>query len=98
MILLYDVRDGMWESKGNFQMAMEDNDEIIIQPTNDGKYNLDILCVSFVFYLHFFIWILKNLVFLQSHDISICCPPSCCSSLHAFTSGRSSFHSHCFWF
>ena len=52
MILLYDVRDGMWESKGNFQMAMEDNDEIIIQPTNDGKYNLDILCVSFVFYLH----------------------------------------------
>ena len=46
MILLYDIHDGMWESKGNFQMAMEDNDEIIIQPTNDGKYNLDILCVS----------------------------------------------------
>ena len=46
MILLYDVCDGMWESKGNFQMAMEDNDEIIIQPTNDGKYNLDILSES----------------------------------------------------
>ena len=45
MILLYDVCDGMWESKGNFLMTMEDNDKII-QPTNDGKYNLDILCES----------------------------------------------------
>jgi hypothetical protein len=46
MILLYDVNDGMWESKGNFQTAMEDNDDITIQRTNDGKFNLDILCVS----------------------------------------------------
>jgi hypothetical protein len=46
MILIYDVKDGMWESKGNFQTAKEDNDDIDIQPTNDGKFNLDILCVS----------------------------------------------------
>ena len=59
MILLYDVHDGMWESKGNFLMTMEDNDKII-QPTNDGKYNLDILCVSYVFYLHNLIWIYKK--------------------------------------
>jgi len=45
MILIYDVNDGIWESKGNFQTAQEDNDDITIQPTNDGKYNLDILCV-----------------------------------------------------
>jgi hypothetical protein len=47
MILIYDVKDGIWESKGNFQTAKEDNDDIDIQPMNDGKFNLDILCVSF---------------------------------------------------
>jgi len=46
-ILIYDVNDDMWESKGNFQTAKEDNDDIDMQPTNDGKFNLDILCVSF---------------------------------------------------
>src|ERR1700678_233194 len=46
MILIYDVNDGSWESKGNFQTATENNDEIDIQPTDNGKYNLDILCVS----------------------------------------------------
>ena len=46
MILIYDVDDGIWEGKGNFQTAKEDNDDITIQPNNDGKYNLDILCVS----------------------------------------------------
>jgi hypothetical protein len=46
MILIYDINDGSWESKGNFQTATEDNDEIDIQPTDNGKYNLDILCVS----------------------------------------------------
>jgi len=46
MILIYDVNDGIWEGKGNFQTAKEDNDDITIQPTNDGKFNLDILCVS----------------------------------------------------
>jgi hypothetical protein len=46
MILIYDVNDGIWESKGNFQTAQEDNDDITIHPTNDGKFNLDILCVS----------------------------------------------------
>lgn len=46
MILIYDVNDGMWESKGNFQTAKEDNDDIDIKPTNDGKFNLDVLCVS----------------------------------------------------
>ena len=46
MILIYDVNDGMWESKGNFQTAKEDNDDVTIWPTNDGKFNLDILCVS----------------------------------------------------
>ena len=45
-ILIYDVNDGMWESKGNFQTAKEDNDDIIIKSTDDGKFNLDILCVS----------------------------------------------------
>jgi hypothetical protein len=45
-ILIYDVKDRMWESKGNFQTAKEDNDDIDMQPNNDGKYNLDILCVS----------------------------------------------------
>ena len=44
-ILIYDVKDGIWESKGNFQTAREDNDDITIEPTNDGKFNLDILCV-----------------------------------------------------
>jgi hypothetical protein len=47
MILIYDVNDGIWEGKGNFQTAKEDNDDITIQPTNNGKFNLDILCVSF---------------------------------------------------
>ena len=46
MILIYDVNDGIWEGKGNFQTAKEDNDDITIQPTKDGKFNLDILCVS----------------------------------------------------
>ena len=46
MILIYDVNDCIWESKGNFQTAKEDNDDITIEPTIDGKYNLDILCVS----------------------------------------------------
>ena len=46
MILIYDVNDDIWESKGNFQTAKEDNDEITIQPTKEGKFNLDILCVS----------------------------------------------------
>ena len=46
MILIYDVNDGIWEGKGNFQTAKEDNDNITIQPTKDGKFNLDILCVS----------------------------------------------------
>ena len=46
MILIYDVNDDMWESKGNFLTAKEDNDNITIQPTKDGKFNLDILCVS----------------------------------------------------
>ena len=55
MILIYDVNDGIRESKGNFQTAKEDNDDIIILPTNDGKLNLDILCVSFfAFYLYNF--------------------------------------------
>jgi hypothetical protein len=48
MILIYDVNDGMGESKGNFQTAKEENDDIFIQPTNDGQFNLDILCVSFL--------------------------------------------------
>ena len=52
MILIYDVNDGIWESKGNFQTAKEDNDDITIQSTNDGKFNLDILCVSLPFYLY----------------------------------------------
>ena len=46
MILIYDVNDGIWESKGNFQTAKDDNDDITIHPTNDGKFNLDILCVG----------------------------------------------------
>ena len=46
IILIYDVNDGMWESKGNFQTTKEDNNNLDIQPTNDGKFNLDILCVS----------------------------------------------------
>ena len=46
MILIYDVNDGIWEGKSNFQTANEDNSNIIIQPNNDGKYNLDIFCVS----------------------------------------------------
>jgi hypothetical protein len=45
-ILIYDVNDGMWENKGNFQTAKEDNDDINIKSTDDGKYNWDILCVS----------------------------------------------------
>ena len=49
MILIYDVNDGMWESKGNFWTTKKDNDNITIQPTNDGKFNLDILCVSLPF-------------------------------------------------
>ena len=52
MILIYDINDGLWESKGNFQTAIEDNDDITIQPTNDGKFSLDILCVSLPFYLY----------------------------------------------
>jgi hypothetical protein len=59
MILIYDINDGIWESKGNFQTAKEDNDDITIQPTNDGKFNLDILCVSLSFYLYNLIWINK---------------------------------------
>ena len=49
MILIYDVDDGddgIWEGKGNFQTPKEDSDNITIQLNNDGKYNLDILCVS----------------------------------------------------
>ena len=46
MILIYDVNDGMWESKGNFQTVKKDNNDISFQPANDGKFNLDILCVS----------------------------------------------------
>ena len=59
MILIYDVNDGMWESKGNFQTAKEDNDDINIRPTNDGKFNLDIICVSLtsIIYLYNLIWI-----------------------------------------
>ena len=49
MILIYDVNDGMWESKGNFQTAKEDNYNIFIQPTDNGQFNLDILCVSFLY-------------------------------------------------
>jgi hypothetical protein len=60
MILIYDVNDGIWESKGDFQTAKEDNDDITIQPTIDGKFNLDVLCVSSPFYLYNLIWI-KNL-------------------------------------
>ena len=52
MIPIYDINDGLLESKGNFQTAIEDNDDIMIQPTNDGKFNLDILCVSLPFYLY----------------------------------------------
>ena len=49
MILIYDVNDGMWESKVNFQTAKEDNNNIFIQPTDNGQFNLDILCVSFLY-------------------------------------------------
>jgi hypothetical protein len=59
MILIYDINDGLWESKGNFQIATEDNDDITIQSTKDGKFNLDILCVSLPFYLYNLIWINK---------------------------------------
>ena len=96
MILIYDVNDGIWESKGNFQTAKEDNDDITIQPTNDGKYNLDILCVSLPF---IYIILSENfVVILQCLDLSICRPPSCCPSPHTFAS--SNFYSHCFrfWF
>jgi hypothetical protein len=51
MILIYDINDGIWESKGNFQTALEDNDDVTIRPTNDGKFNLDILCVSWPFFI-----------------------------------------------
>ena len=47
MILIYDINDGLWESKGTFQTATEDNDDLTIQPNNDGKFNLDILCSYF---------------------------------------------------
>ena len=36
----------MWESKGNFQTVKENNDNITIQPTNDGKFNSDIVTTS----------------------------------------------------
>jgi hypothetical protein len=38
IILIYDVNDGMWESKGNFETAKEDNDDIDIKSrsTDDG--------------------------------------------------------------
>jgi hypothetical protein len=49
MILIYNVNNGIWESKGNFQIAKEDNNDITIPPTDDGKFNLDILCVSLPF-------------------------------------------------
>ena len=62
MILIYDVNDGMWESKGNFKTAKEDNDDINFLPTGDGKFNLDILCVSLPS-IHIF---LSGLIFLQS--------------------------------
>ena len=47
MILIYDINDGLWESKGTFQTATEDNDDLTILPNNDGKFNLDVLCSYF---------------------------------------------------
>ena len=83
MILIYDVNDGIWESKGNFQMAKEDNDDITLQPTNDGKFNLDVLCVCLLIISYNLIMLINFLVFLQCF---------CCPSAHTFTS--SNFYSH----
>ena len=54
-ILIYDVNDSLWESKGNFHDAVEENDEINIPMNNDGNYYLDILGVSMVIILNFFV-------------------------------------------
>ena len=45
-ILIYDVNDSLWESKGNFDNAVEDNDEIDIPQASDGNHYLNILGVS----------------------------------------------------
>lgn len=53
-ILIYDINDSLWESKGNFNDAVEENDEIDIPKTSDGNYYLDILGVSGDIILNFF--------------------------------------------